>query len=130
MALKEHKVFVRQNSEKTTDYLVVKYKRLVNQWTEHESNIKDDGNYLFLYYASIFDTRNNKNRMVFCDKATEMYEIANSYKTEGGRIIKGVIDTTPFLSEDGSVNVQQSSQTSTETSTLGSNSSGKNGTPI
>ena len=98
--LKEYKVFVRQNSDKSIDYLIKKYKNIMN----HSSDDK------VLYYAMIFDSRTLKNYMVFCDKATKLYNIDNSYTTKSKEIIKGVIDTTPFVDKNGEVKTENKAQ--------------------
>jgi hypothetical protein len=93
-ALREFKVLVRKKSTKTMDYLISKYKRVMNEFQEKKEN-KKDCHYKFIWYAHIFDTRTLKEYMVFCDYATKLFEIDDSYITKDGKIIKGVM----YLSE-------------------------------
>ena len=93
--LREFKVMVRKTSDVTVDYLIVKYKRIMNDFQERDTNKNEDGSYKFIWYAHIFDTRSLKEYMVFCDYATKLYEIDDSYTTSGGRTIKGIM----YLSE-------------------------------
>ena len=110
MALKEYKVFVRQNSTATLDYLITKYKKVMNSFMIEDKNIDEKGNYIYIYYAQIIDTRTNKIYMVFCDYGTMLYQIENYHITQDNMQIKGVIDTTPFISKDGSVKTSDSCQ--------------------
>jgi len=110
MGLREYKVFVRQNSKTTLDYLFTKYKQVMNSFMELDYNKTSIGSYLFIWYAQIIDSRTNKIYYVFCDYGTDLYNIQNSYTTENGKIIKGVIDTTPFIGNDGSISTSSSSK--------------------
>ena len=98
-SLRKFEVMVRQNSDKSIDYLILKYKRIMNKFQERDENKNDDGSYIFIWYAEIFDSRTNKIYKVFCDYATILFEIENSYMTKDGKIIKGVIDVTPYIDE-------------------------------
>ena len=95
--LRKFEVMVRQNSKATMDYLIVKYKRIMNDFQNKETNKKEDGSFLFIWYAEIFDSRTTKIYRVFCDYATKLYDIGNAYTTEGGRVINGVIYMTPYI---------------------------------
>jgi len=94
-ALREFKVFVRKTSKVTVDYLIVKYKRIMNKFQNADTNKNDDGSYKFIWYAKIFDTRTLKEYVIFCDYGTKLYEIEDKYETENSRMIKGVM----YLSE-------------------------------
>lgn len=98
-SLKKFEVMVRQNSDKTMDYLVVKYKRIMNDFQERSTNKNEDGSYKLIWYAEIFDSRTNKTYKIFCDYATKLYDISNTYVTQGNRTIKGVIYVSSFIDE-------------------------------
>ena len=98
-SLKKFEVMVRQNSDKTMDYLIVKYKRIMNDFQERPANKNEDGSYKLVWYAEIFDSRDNKTYKIFCDYATKLYDISNTYITQGNRIIKGVIYVSSFIDE-------------------------------
>jgi len=99
MGLKKYEVMVRQNSDKTMDYLITKYKRVMNKFQEREKNKDKKGKYIFIWYAEIFDSRTNKTYKVFCDYATNLYKIDNSYKCENGEVIKGIIYLSEVIDE-------------------------------
>jgi hypothetical protein len=96
-SIKEFKVLVRKNSTVTYDYLIEKYKRIMNQRQEDKSNIFK-GSYINIYYALIIDFRNLQKTYVFCDYATKIYNISDNYITSSGSTIEGV------MIEPGSVN--------------------------
>jgi len=97
MALRKYEVFVRQNSDKTLDYLITKYKRVMNSFMEKDSNKKENGKYIFIWYAEIYDSRVNKMYKVFCDYGTNLYEIKNTFTTSTGEVISGVFDMNPYI---------------------------------
>ena len=105
--IKFYSVMVRQNSEVTTDYLITKYKARMNKYQERDSNKKEDGKYIYIWVAEIFDSRNNKTYKVFSTYATNLYNIQNSYTTQTGEIILGVMDTTPFIDNNGNISTTQ-----------------------
>ena len=110
-SLREFKVMVRKNSDKTMDYLIVKYKRIMNDFQNRDTNKNDDGSYKFIWYAHIYDLRTLKEYIVFCDYATKLYDIEDSYKTNGGRIIKGVMYLSKIVDEVGSIKRKQTQGT-------------------
>jgi len=99
MGLKKYEVMVRQNSDKTMDYLITKYKRVMNKFQEKSTNKNENGKYIFIWYAEIFDSRTNKTYKVFCDYATNLYHIENEYITKDNKVIKGVIYTSVVIDE-------------------------------
>jgi len=89
-SIKEFKVLVRKNSTATYDYLIKKYKRLMNRFQDEPKNIIN-GKYKVIYYALIIDFRNLQKTFIFCDYAAKIYNIADSYTTSDGEVIKGVM---------------------------------------
>jgi len=91
MAFRKYDVFIRQNSDKNIDNLILKYKDLMNEYQNKPlpKNIH--------WYAELYDSRTLKSFRVYSDKATEDLDIKNYYTTQDSKIIKGVIDMTPFL---------------------------------
>ena len=96
--LRKYEVMVRQNSKATIDYLIEKYKRVMNTFQEADKN-KVNGKYVFIWYAEIFDSRTNKSWKVFCDYATELFNIENIYITKTKQSIKGVIYISSIVDE-------------------------------
>ena len=89
-SIKEFKVLVRKNSTATYDYLIEKYKRIMNEFQEDPKNLIN-GNYKYIYYALIIDFRNLQKTFIFCDYASKIYNIADSYITKAGKTINGVM---------------------------------------
>lgn len=98
-SLRKFEVMIRQNSNVTIDYVIDKYKRVMNKFQNKDTNKNSDGSFIFIWYADIFDSRTNKTWKVFCDYATKLFNIENSYTTKDGKVIKGVIYTSSFLDE-------------------------------
>ena len=98
-SLKKFEVMVRQNSDKTIDYLIIKYKRIMNDFQERPTNKNEDGSYRLIWYAEIFDSRTNDIYKVFCSYATMLFEIENEWVTQGGKIIKGVMHITKVIND-------------------------------
>ena len=96
-------VIVRGNSEITQDEAVKWTKNWVNDRQEATNNKDENGNYIKEFYADLYDSRINKSWKVFSDVATKSRSIENEYECEDGKIIKGVIDITPFIDKNGEV---------------------------
>jgi hypothetical protein len=95
--LKRYEVMVRKNSTATYDYLFSKYKSIMNQLQESSSNKDEDGNYIFIYYADLFDMRNGKNYKIFCDYAVSLFEIEDYFILSDGTKIIGIMDVNPYI---------------------------------
>ena len=62
----------------------------MNEFQENPKNLVDK-NYKYIYYALIIDFRNLQKTFIFCDYATKIYNIADSYTTTAGKTINGVM---------------------------------------
>lgn len=95
--LKRYEVMVRKNSTATYDYLFSKYKTIINKLQESDSNKDEHGNYIFIYYADLFDMRNGKNYKIFCDYAIKLFDIKDSFILKDGTKIIGIMDANPYI---------------------------------
>jgi len=117
-ALREFKVFVRKTSKVTMDYLIVKYKRIMNKFQDADTNKNDDGSYKFIWYAKIFDTRTLKEYVIFCDYGTKLYEIEDKYETENNRVIKGVMYLSEIIDKVNNIEAKTNKNNSYNNKTL------------
>lgn len=91
--LKLLNVMVRQNSTVTQDFAIEWTKDWLNNRQNDSSNKDSQGNYIYNYFADLFDSRDNSSWKIFSDVAQEENDIANSWTTKDGKVIKGVIYT-------------------------------------
>jgi len=82
-------VIISSNSTVSQDYAI--------EWTKNWVNKKQDLSYFREFYADLYDSRTNRAWKVFSDVAMRNRGITNSYTTQDGKVINGVIFTTPYM---------------------------------
>jgi hypothetical protein len=92
-SLKKLDVMIRQNSTVTQDYAIQWTKNWLNFRQEDKSNKDENGNYIYDYFADLFDSRDNSSWKIFSDIAAKNRDVKNTWVTQDGKEIKGVIYT-------------------------------------
>jgi len=92
-ALKKLDVMIRQNSTVTQDYAIEWTKNWLNFRQEDSSNKDENGNYIYDYFADLFDSRDNSSWKIFSDVAAKNRDVQNTWTTKDGKKITGVIYT-------------------------------------
>jgi hypothetical protein len=90
-ALKRLDVMIRQNSSVTQDYAIEWTKNWLNHRQEDKSNKDENGNYIYDYFADLYDSRDSSSWKIFSDVAADNRDVQNTWKTKNGKIINGVI---------------------------------------
>lgn len=82
-------VVISSNSTVSQDYAV--------EWTKNWVNERQRVSIFKEFYADLYDSRTNMAWKVFSDVAMRKRGITNSYTTSDGKVIEGVIFTTPYM---------------------------------